>query len=72
MSTRIQSLFLEFLQKYALVSEGERILLAVSGGIDSIVMCELFFQINQPFAHFNAIRYFNTIQIASIQKSTLY
>lgn len=50
MNTRIQLLFLDFLQKYQLILEEDTILLAVSGGIDSIVMCDLFSKISQKFA----------------------
>lgn len=50
MNTRIQLLFLNFLQKYQLILEEDTILLAVSGGIDSIVMCDLFSKTHQKFA----------------------
>jgi len=43
------SKFLEFIQKEALFKPSQKILLAVSGGVDSIVMAHLFTQANFQF-----------------------
>jgi len=47
--------FLLFIEKQALLQDGERILLAVSGGIDSVVLCNLLLEARIPFgiAHCN-------------------
>jgi len=47
--------FLQYINKHKLVDSHEKILLAVSGGIDSVVMCELFHQsgIRFDIAHCN-------------------
>ena len=47
--------FLQFISKHRLINSGDRLLLAVSGGIDSMVMCELFHQsgIRFEIAHCN-------------------
>ncbi|HLG35066.1 MAG TPA: tRNA lysidine(34) synthetase TilS [Bacteroidia bacterium] len=47
--------FLQFIRKEKLFSPFEKILLAVSGGVDSVVMCELFHQSGLKFgiAHCN-------------------
>jgi len=42
--------FKEFISKNALLKKGENTLLAVSGGRDSIVLCELFYKSKLPFA----------------------
>src|SRR4051812_18070028 len=42
--------FFEYIKKEKLFSTTDKILLTVSGGIDSIVMCELFYQANISFA----------------------
>jgi tRNA(Ile)-lysidine synthase len=48
--------FLKFIQNEQLISDStgngkrEPLLLAVSGGVDSVVMCDLFFKANIPFA----------------------
>lgn len=47
--------FLDFIKKHALVLPGERVLLAVSGGVDSMTLLTLFSQSEIPFgvAHCN-------------------
>ena len=47
--------FLQFISRHKLIDTQDRILLAVSGGIDSVVMCELFHQsgIRFDIAHCN-------------------
>lgn len=47
--------FLQFINRHKLIDPHDRILLAVSGGIDSMVMCELFHQsgIRFDIAHCN-------------------
>jgi len=47
--------FLQFISRHKLIDVHDRVLLAISGGIDSIVMCELFHQSGIPFdiAHCN-------------------
>jgi len=42
--------FLSFIKEHALIGEGERTLLAVSGGVDSMVMADLFLKSPYPFA----------------------
>lgn len=42
--------FLGFINANRLFGPADRVLLAVSGGLDSVVMAELFHQVNQPFA----------------------
>lgn len=42
--------FLAFLNHHQLTTSGQAVLLAVSGGLDSMVMAELFYQTQQPFA----------------------
>ena len=42
--------FLDFIKKHALIGSGERVLLAVSGGLDSMAMLHLFSQTDIPFA----------------------
>jgi tRNA(Ile)-lysidine synthase len=51
----MHSSFKNFIQKEALCNSGDNILLAVSGGVDSVVMCELFHKAGIPFgiAHCN-------------------
>lgn len=46
----IEEGFLGFINDNQLFKPSDRVLLAVSGGIDSIVMAELFYQSGQPFA----------------------
>lgn len=41
--------FLQFIRKNNLIHKGDKTLLMVSGGIDSTVMCELFYQAKLPF-----------------------
>lgn len=41
---------LKFIQENNLIGQGERVLLTVSGGIDSMTMLHLFMQTNIPFA----------------------
>jgi len=42
--------FLEFIKREKLFTEKQKVLLAVSGGVDSVVMAELFHQAKFPFA----------------------
>ncbi|WP_420387107.1 tRNA lysidine(34) synthetase TilS [Roseivirga sp.] len=42
--------FLEFIKKHALFNEKDKLLLAVSGGVDSMVLLHLMQQTNYPFA----------------------
>lgn len=42
--------FLQFIKKHALIEKGDRVLLAVSGGVDSMVLLNLFKQSDFPFA----------------------
>lgn len=42
--------FLSFIKQHRLLKDGQRVLLAVSGGLDSMVMVELFRQSSFPFA----------------------
>ncbi|NVK85267.1 MAG: tRNA lysidine(34) synthetase TilS [Cytophagia bacterium] len=42
--------FLEFIKKHALIEANERFLLAVSGGVDSMVLLDLFSETSYPFA----------------------
>ena len=42
--------FLAFINENQLFAPADRVLLAVSGGLDSMVMAELFYRIHQPFA----------------------
>lgn len=46
----MQAPFSQFLKNESLVAPGDKVLLAVSGGIDSIVMCELFYRASVHFA----------------------
>ncbi|MFH0895307.1 MAG: tRNA lysidine(34) synthetase TilS [Bacteroidota bacterium] len=46
----MQSTFKKFISQNKLIKAGERVLLAVSGGIDSVVMCDLFAQSGIQFA----------------------
>lgn len=48
-------LFIQFISRHKLIDTHDRVLLAVSGGIDSVVMCELFHQSGIAFdiAHCN-------------------
>jgi tRNA(Ile)-lysidine synthase len=41
---------IDFINKENLVAQGEKVLLAVSGGIDSVLMCQLFSLAGFPFA----------------------
>ncbi len=50
MISRIKKDFVNFVEKQQLISSQDTVLLAVSGGVDSVVMCELFYQTNQKFA----------------------
>lgn len=47
--------FLEFIKKHALIDQGDRLLLAVSGGVDSMAMLDLFSETSFSFsvAHCN-------------------
>jgi len=51
----MQNLFLDFIKKHALINDAEHVLLAVSGGIDSVVLAHLFKETNIKFgiAHCN-------------------
>ena len=42
--------FLEFIKKHALIEEGDKLLLAVSGGVDSMTLLDLFSEASYPFA----------------------
>jgi len=46
----MQERFLDFIEKQALIGTSDRVLLAVSGGLDSMAMLHLFSQTNFPFA----------------------
>jgi len=46
----MHNLLVEFIEKEKLIAKGEQVLLAVSGGIDSVLMCHLFAQTHYPFA----------------------
>lgn len=46
----LQKQFHDFIQAHHLVKKGEKVLLAVSGGLDSIVMANLFLSEKIPFA----------------------
>ena len=46
----LERAFLAFINDNKLVAPTDRVLLAVSGGLDSVVMADLFHQISQPFA----------------------
>ncbi len=51
----MQERFLGFIRKHALISAEDKVLLAVSGGVDSMVLMHLFYQTKLPFsvAHCN-------------------
>ena len=51
----LEKKFKEFISERILFSKGDRILLAVSGGVDSVVMAELFYRAKVSFgiAHCN-------------------
>ena len=42
--------FQKYIAKHQLISNGDVILIGVSGGRDSVVLCELFFQADIAFA----------------------
>lgn len=42
--------FIKYIEKEALIAEGEKVLLAVSGGVDSMVMAKLFAEAGIPHA----------------------
>ncbi|AKD56282.1 tRNA lysidine(34) synthetase TilS [Spirosoma radiotolerans] len=46
----VESEFLGFINDNHLFESTDQVLLAVSGGLDSVVMAELFHRVNQPFA----------------------
>lgn len=46
----VEAEFLGFINENRLFESTDRVLLAVSGGLDSVVMAELFHRVNQPFA----------------------
>lgn len=46
----VEKEFLGFINDNQLVKSTDRVLLAVSGGLDSVAMAELFQRVNQPFA----------------------
>ena len=48
--TNLLAAFLAFIRKQQLIVPGEATLLAVSGGVDSVVMSSLFYQAKLPFA----------------------
>ncbi|MDH5475552.1 MAG: tRNA(Ile)-lysidine synthetase, partial [Cyclobacteriaceae bacterium] len=47
--------FLNFIENNRLITKGEKVLLAVSGGIDSVILAHLFYQSSIDFgiAHCN-------------------
>ena len=51
----MHNLLVDFILKEKLIAKGEKVLLAVSGGVDSVVMCHLFAQTDFTFgiAHCN-------------------
>jgi tRNA(Ile)-lysidine synthase len=53
--TKANRIFLEFIREKELIRSDGKILLAVSGGIDSVLMAKLFYMNNLPFdiAHIN-------------------
>lgn len=51
--------FLKYNQKHKLFAAGEKILIAVSGGIDSVVLLHLFLQIRQEWSLQTAVAHFN-------------
>lgn len=55
----IQEAFLKYNQKHKLFFAGEKILIAVSGGIDSVVLLHLFLQIRQEWNLQPAVAHFN-------------
>ncbi len=50
MQTKMYKELIDFVKKYNLLQAGHPVLLAVSGGLDSMVMCELFSHSPFPFA----------------------
>jgi tRNA(Ile)-lysidine synthase len=42
--------FLNYINQNNLFNSSERVLLAISGGLDSVVMCHLFYTAKIPFA----------------------
>lgn len=46
----VEKEFLGFINDNNLFETTDQVLLAVSGGLDSVVMAELFYRVNQPFA----------------------
>ncbi len=47
---QMQGLFLDFIRKHKLLNDGDRVLLAVSGGMDSMIMADLFLHSPYSFA----------------------